>query len=380
MQTQAGEVPQEQLTVAFHHLLLRLAGRVPDELVAESRRWLAAGQFVEIAQAVVFAALAGRVEVTPADAGLLADVLTAAGEDTDALGELERSEVESQPRFGVAPVSPEVLAEAGDAVPYSLDLTVPYDGPGGLDVVDAAAVAAMPSLATAVALWRSWRFPAMGAQWPPPRRIYLVAGTDETRLPGLAAALQDTLEAVGETNPQVEVFVDPDGLPAYQRTMLGFSALLWAATPNAAPTLARVYDTVAPDGGPGFAPDRPRLADDEADQVARYLDDGVPLVITPELTPDVLDPAQEPVVPSAFRTDGRWIWSDAVGYYVRAYGLAPDAGLLDAIRGNAYVLPDVDAVAFHRALSVLYGTAVTADGADGPGGVPAEDGDGTAPA
>lgn len=356
--TRIGEVRQEQ--AAFHQLLLRMAGRLPDELIAEARRWLAADELVEIAQAVVFAALAARVAVTEAEAALLADTLTAAGEDVEALADLERSEADPQPLYGVAPVSPQVLTEHGDAVPYAVDLTQPYEGPGGLDEIDAAAVAAMPSLAAdapARALWRTWRFPAMGTQWPPPRRVYLLQADHEANLPALAAGLQDALAVAGEDNPQVEAFVDADGLPAYQRTALGFSALLWTAEPGERPAVARVFDTFEPGVGPGFEPDHPELDEPEVDQVARYLDEGVPLLITPDLAPDVVDPTREPAVPTAFRTDGRWIWSDAVSYYLRGYGLAPDPALLAEIRQHAYRSPEVDAVALHRALSVLYASA-----------------------
>ncbi|MEV6367869.1 hypothetical protein AB0L86_13350 [Micromonospora musae] len=380
--TQTGEVRQEQ--AAFHQLLLRMAGRLPDELIAEARRWLDAGELVEIAQAVVFAALAARVAVTEAEAALLAEALTAAGEDVEALSDLERSEADPQPLYGVAPVSPEVLAEHGDAVPYAVDLTQPYDGPGGADEVDAAAVAAMPSLtvdASARALWRTWRFPAMGTQWPPPRRVYLLQADDEAVLPALAAGLQDALSAAGEENPQVEAFVDADGLPAYQRTALGFSALLWTTAPGETPAVARVFDTFEPGVGPGFEPDHPELDESEAERVARYLDEGVPLLITPDLAPDVVDPARQPVVPTAFRTDGRWIWSDAVSYYLRGYGLAPDPALLADIRQSGYQPPEVDAVALHRTLSVLYASAAGGvDDADrsevaGGGNEPADSGD-----
>ncbi|MFD0788214.1 hypothetical protein ACFQZ8_30245, partial [Micromonospora azadirachtae] len=124
-----------------------------------------------------------------------------------------------------------------------------------------------------------------------------------------------------------------------------------------APVVARVFDTFESGVGPGFEPDHPELDETEAERVARYLDEGVPLLITPDLAPDVVDPTREPAVPTAFRTDGRWIWSDAVSYYLRGYRLAPDPALLGEIRKNAYRSPEVDAVALHRALSVLYASA-----------------------
>jgi hypothetical protein len=61
-------------------------------------------------------------------------------------------------------------------------------------------------------------------------------------------------------------------------------------------------------------------------------------------------------MPSSFRTDGEWIWTDAVEYYLRQYGLAPDARLAARIaaqlaRGVAQ--PDTDAETAERAADVL---------------------------
>jgi len=358
---QAVEAPGDQL-VAYHRLLLRMAGRLPDELIFEARRWLADEEFVEIAQAIVFATLVGRVAVSEADAALLADTLTDAGEDVDALADIERSAADPPPLYGLAPVSPEALEAYGDDVPYSIDLTGSYDGPGAADEIDAVAVAAVGAQladeAPAVALWRTWRFPAIDTQWPPARRMYLIQANDEARLPALTARLQEELEAAGESDPQVEVFLDLDDLPAYQRTALGFSALLWTATPGGPLLIARVFDTYRPETGPGFDETHPQLDGGERDRVLSYLDEGVPLLITPALTEDVVDRARGEVVPTVFRTDGRWIWADAVAYYLREHLLAPDPDLLDEIRGNAYTLPEVDAVALHRALAALYAPIV----------------------
>ena len=355
--TQAVEKPVDQ-PASFHRLLLRMAGRLPDELITEARRWLAGGELVEIAQAVVFAAVAVRVGLTEAEVTLLTETLASAGEDIDALADVERSDADPHPLYGLAPVAPDVLAEYGDAVPYSIDLTLPYSGPGGADDVDMAIAAAVGTElfngAPVTALWRTWRFPAIDSQWPPPRRVYLVQAGEVAALPGLAARLQEALEAAGETDPQAEVFHDAEELPAYQRAALGFATLLWTAAPPVRPSLARVFDTFDPELGPGFDLEHPRLDEAELDRVAGYLDKGVPLLITPELAPDVLAPERGDVVPTAFRTDGRWIWTDAVGYYLREHALAPEAELLAQIRANDYRVPEVDAVALHRTLSVLY--------------------------
>jgi hypothetical protein len=352
--TQAVTATSDRLG-AFHRLLQRLAGRTPDELITTSRRWLAEGEYLEIVQAIVFVALAGRVDMTDEDVALLTATLVEAGEDTAALDDIERTDVDPPPLYGLAPVSPDDLAAHGDAVPYCIDLTMPYDGPGAADDLDRAAIAAVAAQhdggAMVTALWRAWRFPAIAASWPPPRRIYLVQGGEEALL---AARTQEALEVAGETDPQVEAFHDPDELPAFQRTALGFSTLLWTAAPPAPLAVAPLYDTLGLEEQPGFAPDHPLLDGEERDRVLSYLTGSTALLITAAVGPDVMDPAAGDVVPSGFFTDGRWIWTEAVGYYLRVHGLAPDPELLATIRANEYLPPQVDAVVLHRALSLLY--------------------------
>ncbi|MDI5941262.1 hypothetical protein QLR68_24615 [Micromonospora sp. DH15] len=95
-------------------------------------------------------------------------------------------------------------------------------------------------------------------------------------------------------------------------------------------------------------------------RVAGYLAAGFCLVTSPVRVPDVMEPARE--VPTDLRGDGRWVWSAAAGHYLTRYRIAPDPGLLAAIRAADYTVPDVDAVAVHRARAAL----VEAIG--GPGG------------
>jgi len=366
--------PAQDVAEAYHYLLLRMAGRLPDELISSARRWLADGELVDLAQAVVFAALTGRVAIAESDAVLLSATLAAAGEDVGPLDTIERSDDDTPPLYGLAPVSPDVLAAHGDAIPYSLDLTGDYDGPGGPDALDTAAVAAVTAAAngpaagaTLLGLWRAWRFPAIDSPWPPARPLYLVQAVADRPdlLPALAAEIGAALEAAGEVNAQVEVFTDADALPTYQHTALGFAALLWAARPAREIRLTNVYDTWTDEHGPDFDAAHPRLDGDERDRVLAYLDGGTPLLSAPEYTDDVLSPDRQAVVPTVCRTDGLWIWTDAVSYYLREHGLEPDWELLFHIRAAGYTLPVVDAVAVHRALSVLYADSIVADSDDG---------------
>jgi hypothetical protein len=121
--------------------------------------------------------------------------------------------------------------------------------------------------------------------------------------------------------------------------------------------IAAVYDFADPGTGPGFAPDHAVIDDPaERDRLLRYLQGGVPVLSTTARLDDVWDPAAGPVVPASFRTDGQWIWTDTVEYYLRRYGVAPDARLtarIDAEVARGVVRPDTDEATAIRAADFL---------------------------
>ncbi|GHJ07222.1 hypothetical protein TPA0907_15890 [Micromonospora humidisoli] len=334
--------PTTDRRTAVHRLLLRLAGQAPDEVVSAARQWLAAGQLAEVAQAVAFTCLTGGVGLTASERVLLTGILHDTGADGDVLAGLVTGEAPPV-AYGMAPVGPQVLAGADGRMPYSMDLTVGGDGPGGPDDLDRAAVAAVTAAPGPVGLWRSWRYPAVAARYPQPKRLYLVQGPEPV---ALAARIATTLETAGERHPLVEVFGEPTDLPEYQRRALAYSALLWADRPATPLRLATPPDPAAPPG---------TLTDDEAERVVAYLGAGVPLLASPHRSADGFDPASaaDPV-PTGVRGDGRWLWSEAVTYYADQYGFAPEPDLLAAIRAADYTAPTLDAVAVHRSLSYLF--------------------------
>jgi hypothetical protein len=186
--------------------------------------------------------------------------------------------------------------------------------------------------------------------------VYLLeTGGDAVTLPGATAWLQDTLTRAGLPDPQVEVFAPGVDLPAYQRLARGRSALLWAGAAAPPPRIARVYDSFDPVLGGQFAVDHPVLsAGDERERVLDYLDSGQLLLATTAREGDVFDLDAGPTVPMSFRTDGSWIWTDTVAYYLRTYALSPDVELLAHIRERDYTYREPDAVAGHRALAELH--------------------------
>lgn len=91
--------------------------------------------------------------------------------------------------------------------------------------------------------------------------------------------------------------------------------------------LARVFDLYAPDGRPaiGAAHERIALPEERAALLA-CLRDAPPAVLLPDEA-DRVDPVRGRVVPAAFRTDGTWVWSDQIAYYLHQYGYAPEPEL-----------------------------------------------------
>ncbi|OLB75109.1 MAG: hypothetical protein AUI14_21660 [Actinobacteria bacterium 13_2_20CM_2_71_6] len=115
-----------------------------------------------------------------------------------------------------------------------------------------------------------------------------------------------------------------------------------------------VFDGVDPASGrPVVAPDHPRLDPAERDRVVAYLRAGTDVMTTTALDVDQLDPARGQVVPVSFRTDGEWVWSDEVAYYVETYGLAPEPDLYRHIVARGYRSAVPDAAAVQRAQQVL---------------------------
>jgi hypothetical protein len=93
--------------------------------------------------------------------------------------------------------------------------------------------------------------------------------------------------------------------------------------------LARVFDYADPATGPGFDAGHRVITDQaERDRLLGYLRGGAMVMATTARMADVLDPEQGEVVPMTFRTDGTWIWTDTVVYYLDRHSLAPDTRLV----------------------------------------------------
>jgi hypothetical protein len=106
--------------------------------------------------------------------------------------------------------------------------------------------------------------------------------------------------------------------------------------------VADVFDVQAADGTAVMGPDHERLpAGEERDRLLAYLSKAPAALATASLDVDRVDPAEGRVVPMGFRTDGVWLWSEELTYYLDRYGYAPPVELRRHIAGNDYQAPEV---------------------------------------
>jgi hypothetical protein len=335
-----------------HELLLRLAGRLPDHLVIDARRL--AGDDIRAAMSQLIRWLAA--EPVPLLAAELAAIRALSGYPA-ALS-------------GTRPVK--VLPEP----PFVFDEADP-SGDIGRDRMDDA-VAAVAEGYGVGAVWRSWRYrlddPDAGSgaatvtvdpdDPDQSYRVYIVQVEQTSQSQSLYRDLARAVDDTGRAG--VEVILPGDEPPLYQRLALASSMLLWAREDEPEFDLAAVFDFASPASEPGFAAGHTMIADqDEREQVLSYLRSGALVLTTTARTPDILDPAAGAVVPANFRTDGEWIWTDAAGYYLSRYGLAPHGRLHEHIRrklSRGEFVTQVDSETVGRAADfLLSGSSVVAE-------------------
>lgn len=112
------------------------------------------------------------------------------------------------------------------------------------------------------------------------------------------------------------------------------------------PRVARVFDGQR-DGTPWFAADHPVIVDQhEREELLALLRSGSIVVrATQPLRDDLGD--VDAAVPADLRSDGAWIWSDAVAYYLEHHWIAPDPELVAHLRAAGPAAP-IDAETWRR--------------------------------
>ncbi|WP_026341668.1 hypothetical protein [Actinomadura atramentaria] len=197
---------------ACHAMLLRLAGRLPDEVLAEERHWLAIGRLDYIARTVPVAAVTLDVPLTDADLAVLRELRDGYRLDGPPLNAVRRHQGEPDMPYRFTPAPP----TRGDANPAG----------HAVDTLDRAVIGVVGAADGAVDLTRSYRslpdLPMM-----PPKRIYLVRTEPGVEPYLLTLDLQAAMAGHGEPDPQAEVFAADVELPPYHQSALAAGAVLW---------------------------------------------------------------------------------------------------------------------------------------------------------
>lgn len=366
---------------AVHELLLRLAGHLPDRLMAELRDRLAEGQRQLVARGVAFEALSRPLQLEPEEIDLLRVELAADEADAGLVAALPDLRGRRRPEAWLFVAAlPDVPGRA-EPVVRPLDLTgAPARHPDPLDPVDRAVLRELASAPQVTAVWRSWRLPAPHRPWHEPVRVVVLslgrAAGQGPEPAELARRVRGVLADAGDADGQVEVCRAGLGAPLYQTLARSCGALLWAARPAMPVRVAPTFDGVDAARGPWFAPDRPTVRDEQLQQqLLDALTSAEVIARSDGGMVDVLDPRHGAVVPLHLRTDGAWVWSEATAYYLAAHGLAPDADLARHLLDPGGT-PPLDEVALHRVLvhlldrsadQIAWTAPPAADGPDGGG-------------
>lgn len=181
---------------AGHELLVRLAGRLPDEVLWRLRDWLAAVDDAALATMLPPELLRHRVELTERERDLL---VATVGERGD-------------PRRLHGAVLP---AHASDGT-----TAVFHTGPDRLDQAALSVLAVVRGHPGCVELRQTWR---VGG--PQEQRVVIVHGGE--RPWALTSTLQRVLRAHGDRTPCVEVLPPHGDPPAYHQAAIIGSAPMW---------------------------------------------------------------------------------------------------------------------------------------------------------
>jgi hypothetical protein len=105
------------------------------------------------------------------------------------------------------------------------------------------------------------------------------------------------------------------------------------------------------DGPPASGP----LVDDiiERDRVVGYLESGTAILSTTATAPDRYDPTRPQRAGLSVRSDGVWVWSDAITFYAKEYGVPVEPELHEHIRSRGYRCPRLDDAAAAAALGAF---------------------------
>lgn len=195
---------------ACHELLLRLSGRLPDNLVWRFRDWLGEGAMSTLARVLPKTLLKHRVDLDQEEYGLLVAGLVPHGADRH-----------------------QVSSTLGVDAPLESGYTFTASTPNWVNSVDSVAAVIdatlrrRPDVGEVREAWRQER----GTGPEGAKRVLLVTAT--AGLPRLTGELQRVLRVLGDEAPCVEVLPARFDPPAYHREALANSRFVCAGAVDA---------------------------------------------------------------------------------------------------------------------------------------------------
>jgi hypothetical protein len=319
----------------WHEVMLGLAGQLTDEDLTQARRLLADGREAMVAGVIRGAIQPGHIELPGRATARLIRLLADAG-IADADGLVGVRDEPGLPRFRYSAVSP-----GGGGL----------DDPGDGDAQEQAIIARAPECGVRE-LYRVWRYPPVALLQP--RRIYLVTADPDADLAGIAGQLQEALSRAGDAAPQVEVCPEGAELGGYHRDVYAGAETLWLDADPSRVRMASLPDRYGFAGEPFLASGHERIADALLrDQMLHYLRSGKAVNAAGGWMGDILDPSRPGAVPGGLRTDGEWVWPDAVAYYLERYHLAPEPGLAGHISARGFQPTEPGAAALRNVRAFL---------------------------
>lgn len=188
------------IETACHELLLRLAGRMPDQLLWRYRDWLGEGAMTTLARTLPRTLLKHNIDLDQPEYRLLVAGLVPHGADWH--------QVSSTLGVDEAPENR-----------YTFTGSAP-DWVNSVDSVSALVHATLRGRPDVGEVRQSWRHGDGGE----PKRVLLI--TAVAGLPRLTGELQRVLRVLGDEEPSVEVMPPRFDLPTYHRAALASSELV----------------------------------------------------------------------------------------------------------------------------------------------------------
>lgn len=112
-----------------------------------------------------------------------------------------------------------------------------------------------------------------------------------------------------------------------------------------------VFDQNSPT--PAIDPTRDRLDSATCTRLGAYLRAGVPLMATTQRVADVLTGSPAPVVPISIHTDGKYVWSMAVAYYVETHQISPGQEFMAHCASNEWTVPGLSSAEVDEGLAFV---------------------------